>query len=193
MGGGLGKTSRSLTTLKLALEGAQQAGADVELLATNDFNLPFFIPDQKLEEYPEAVAITAFLDKIRAADAYIWASPVYHGTMSASFKNGLDFLELLPRRPRLYLEGKVVGMLAVGSGQIGAPMALTAMWQTARALRALVATYSIPVPNSKQIFDTEGNLQDEKMVGQLAVLGREVAELGRLYQQMPQSDFKRKS
>ncbi len=193
MGGGLGKTSRSLTTLKLALEGAQQAGADVELLATNDFNLPFFIPDQKLEEYPEAVAITAFLDKIRAADAYIWASPVYHGTMSASFKNGLDFLELLPRRPRLYLEGKVVGMLAVGSGQIGAPMALTAMWQTARALRALVATYSIPVPNSKQIFDAEGNLQDEKMVGQLAVLGREVAELGRLYQQMPQSDFKRKS
>ncbi len=185
LGGGLGKVSRSLTILKIALGAAKQAGAETELLYLGDLNLPFFVPDQPVEVYPQPEIINEFLEKMRAADGFIWSSPVYHGTVAAPFKNALEMLELLPRRPRLYLEGKVVGLLTVSGGQFSAPQALTALWHSARALKLLVATTAIPISHGKQIFDSEGQLLDEKIAGQIAVLGREVTELARLYRHMP--------
>ena len=191
LGGNLGQSSRSLSVLKLALKAAEQAGAKTELLDMSKLQLPFFVPGQPIEAYSEPETIKVYLEKTSAADGFIWASPVYHGSMSAPFKNALDLLELLPRRPRLYLEGKVVGMLAVAAGQIGAPMTLTAMWQVARALKVLVAPASLSLSQGRQIFDSEGNLVDERIAGQVAVLGREVTELTRLYRQMPSTDDKR--
>lgn len=192
LGGGLGKVSRSLTVLKLALDSAKQAGAETELLWPGDLNLPFFVADQPLEEYPQPEVIKNYLEKMRAADGFIWSSPTYHGSMAASFKNALDFLELLPRRPKLYLEGKVVALMTVAGSQFTAPQTLTAMWHSARALRLLTATTAIPISYGKQIFDEQANLQDEKLASLIAVLGREVVELAKIYRHMPQVDFKRK-
>lgn len=191
LGGGLGKVSRSLSILKMALAAAAQAGAETELFYVGDLNLPFFVPDQPIEEYPQPELIRNYLEKMRAADGFIWSSPVYHGTVGAPFKNALDLLELLPRRPKLYLEGKVVGLMAVAGGQFAAPQALSAMWHSARALKLLLATTAIPISRGKQLFDAEGNLLDEKTAEQITVLGREITELARLYRQMPQVDFKR--
>ncbi len=191
LGGGLGNKSRSLSALKIALEAARVSGAETNLLWLGELNLPFFIPNRPIEEYNQAGLIKSYLDKIQAADGLIWASPVYHGSMSAAFKNSLDLLELLPRRPKLYLEGKVTGLIAVAGSQFTAPQAINAMWNCARALRTLVATTAVPVSNGRMLFDNEGNFQDEKITGMLKLLGREVTELARLYRLMPQIDPKR--
>lgn len=191
LGGGLGKVSRSLTILKMALASAEQAGAETELLYVGDLNLPFFVPDQPVEEYPQPELIKNYLENMRSADGFIWSSPVYHGTVGAPFKNALDLLELLPRRPKLYLEGKVVGLMAVAGGQFAAPQAISAMWHSARALKLLVSPTAVPISRGKQLFDPEGNLLDEKTADQIAVLGREITELSRLYRHMPKVDTKR--
>lgn len=184
LGGSLSQPSNSLTALEIALEGAHQAGAGVEAVNFGDLNLPFFVPNQAAATYPQAATINALLEKIKAADGYIFCAPIYHGTLGGLWKNGIDFLELLPRRPKLYLDGKVVGLIAVGGGQIAAPNGITALYHVARALRAWVAPISVPVWPAKRLFDVQGKLQDQKMVEQLQTVGQQVVEFVRMQQNM---------
>jgi FMN reductase len=39
-----------------------------------------------------------FADTVYSCDAMIWSSPTYHGSVSGSFKNALDWLILLAER-----------------------------------------------------------------------------------------------
>jgi FMN reductase len=48
------------------------------------------------------------VDAVYACDAMIWSSPTYHGSVSGSFKNALDWLILLAERDPPYLTNKPV-------------------------------------------------------------------------------------
>ncbi len=177
LGGSQRQPSFSLSALNIALGAAAEAGATTELLDINQLALPFFRPEQPPEAYPDPDYIRAFLAKFSVADGFLWSAPTYHGTPGAAFKNALDFLELLPRRPRLYLTGKVGGLIAVASGVNGGPNALTSLIYNARALRLLIAPGSMHVSPARRVFDSEGRLQDEKLTSQLVELGQEVVRL----------------
>lgn len=176
IGGSLHKPSNSLAILKLALEAAQEAGAEIELVETKDLGLPFYQPDYKLEDYAEAQAIGDFLAKVQAADGYLWSSPTYHATPSGIFKNALDFMELLPRKPHLYLTGKAGGLLVVAGGPHAGPNALTSLIHNARALRMMVATGSVQISPARSVLK-DGVLIDEHLARQVSELGREVVRL----------------
>ncbi len=180
LGGSLRAGSHSLSVLKIALESAARAGASVELLDLNAAGLPFFVPEQSLEAYPDAAKVARFLEIMGAADGYLWCAPTYHGTPSAAFKNALDFLELLPRRPHLYLSGKVAGLMALAGGTQAGPNALTALIYNARALRVLIAPGSLHISPARRLFDESGQLLDSKLLAQIDELGAEVVGLARL-------------
>lgn len=180
LGGSMREPSHTLTVLNLALEAARQSGATTDLIDVAGLELPLYYDTKRLEDFPNPEYIQAFLEKFKRADGFIFCAPTYHGTPSASFKNALDFLEFLPRRPNLYLSGKVGGLIAVASGSNGGPTCLTSLIYNARALRLLVATGSMHVSPTKRIFDAEGRLTDEKQTGQINGLGVEVVRLARL-------------
>ncbi len=175
-GGSNSQPSNSLTVLRIAADGAREAGASVEVVNFASLNLPFFVPNQPIEAYPQSEAIASLLEKVKAADGYLLCAPTYHGTIGGLWKNGMDFLELLPRRPTLYLEGKVCGLIAVGGGTYAAANTLTAMQHMTKALRAWAAPGSVPILGAKKSFDAEGRFQDEKTSEQLKTLGRQVVE-----------------
>ena len=52
-------------------------------------------------------------------DAMIWSSPTYHGSVSGSFKNALDWLILLAERTPPYLSNKPIGMITTAGGVQG--------------------------------------------------------------------------
>ena len=70
----------------------------------------------------------------RNADAMIWVSPTYHGTVSGVFKNMLDFAELLSRDEAPYFQGRPVGLISINDSTTFA-----AMRDCARELRAWLA------------------------------------------------------
>ena len=177
LGGSLRVPSHSLTVLKLALTGATEAGAVVDLLDLNELTLPFFRPEQPLESYLEADYIRQYLARFQAADGFLWCAPTYHATPSAAFKNALDFLELLPRRPHLYLTGKVAGLISLAGGANAGGESLTALYYNARALKLLVAPGSFHVSPAKRLFDDQGHLQDDRTLSRLHDLGTEVVRL----------------
>jgi NAD(P)H-dependent FMN reductase len=99
LGGSLRAASTSLTALKAALEGATAFGAEVQLISVRDLGLPLYT-----SEHATPAGAHDFADAVYRCDALIWSSPTYHGSVSGSFKNALDWLILLAERDPLSVE-----------------------------------------------------------------------------------------
>lgn len=169
LGGSLRERSTSLEALRVALRGAEMAGAETELLDLRRLDLPMYAPGAK--SLPAAVE--RLLDTVHAADGMIWSTPLYHGSVSGSFKNALDWLNPLGDREPPYLADKVIGLISTAGGTQGL-QAINAMAFMVRALRGWAVPLVIPVPRSARAFDDEGNIEDEQIETQLLNLGREV-------------------
>src|SRR5438105_5031150 len=104
LGGSMAEQSNSLAALRLALDGAEEAGAKTELFDLHAMNLPMYIPGTI--DIPEAAQRLA--DATYLADGMIWASPLYHGTISGAFKNAIDWLQVLSTRTPPYLTDKII-------------------------------------------------------------------------------------
>ncbi len=142
LGGSLRERSRSRAMLREALRVAAERGAQTELLDVRELALPMFEPDWGAEEYSagQRPAVERLLAGFRSADAMIWASPCYHGTISGAVKNALDFVELLDEDERPYLTGRAIGLIAVNDSTTWA-----AMRDCVHELRAWLAPTAITV------------------------------------------------
>src|SRR2546426_5739829 len=172
LGGSLRPTSSSRAALKTALEGAADAGAKVDLLDLRQLNLPMYDPSS--DHVPESV--NRLVESLYAADAMIWSSPLYHGSISGSFKNALDWLILLGERDPPYLADKVIGLISVAGGTQGL-QAINTMEFVVRALRGWAVPLVVPIPQSWQAFDETSKPSDPQIEGSLKALGKEVARI----------------
>jgi FMN reductase len=137
------------------LEGAAASGAEVQLIWVRDLGLPLYTP-----EHAVPAGAHEFADAVYASDAMIWSSPTYHGSVSGSFKNALDWLILLAERTPPYLSNKPAGLVCTAGGVQGL-QAVNSMDFIARALRGWSVPLVLPVAQSWQSFDPDGNLTDE--------------------------------
>lgn len=175
LGGTLREGSTSLRALEEALQAAEEAGATTELLDLRELALPMYEPGRRLEEYGEGVE--RLVEAMRGADAMIWSTAAYHGTLAGVTKNALDFAQFLARDERPYLQDRVVGLIATAGGSMAAVNAANAMTNVVHALRGVAAPLSVPVTQSWRAFDQEGNLRDDAVAGRLKSLGRLVVEM----------------
>ncbi|MDA5279822.1 NAD(P)H-dependent oxidoreductase [Streptomyces sp. Isolate_45] len=166
LGGSTRPRSRSRLVLEGALAGARAAGARTSLWAVDEEPLPFHTP-----EAPPDPATERFLKAVRAADAFVWCTPAYHGSVSAPVKNLLDHIDALRQdRPPL-LAGKVVGVASVGDGAIAPVQAAATLVQIAHALQALVVPLQVPVCHGTQTLSDE-QIVDRGVAARLDELGR---------------------
>lgn len=161
--GSMRESSYSKLALKAVLASAQRHGAQVRLLELAKAELPMYSPS----------ASSAALEKVSAdvswADAFVLASPDYHGSISGVLKNFLDYF---------YEEfaGKVFGYV-VASHEKG----LTVMDQMRTAVRQCYG-WSLPYGasiNSQQDF-AEGKLSNARIEQRLNMMGRDLVAYGRL-------------
>src|ERR1051325_6960161 len=99
LGGSLAAQSNSLAALRVALEGAGEAGARTELLDIRELDLPMYAPG--LTDVPDS--FKRWCRTVHEAHGLLWSSPLYHETISGSFKTALDWLQLLSDREPAYL------------------------------------------------------------------------------------------
>ena len=128
-----------------------------------------YAPDA--EHVPDAAR--AFCESVYACHGMLWSSPLYHGTISGSFKNALDWLQLIGDRQPPYLTDKVVGLISTAGGTQGL-QAVNTMEFIVRALRGWAVPLVIPIPQAWRIIQ-KGQVLDETVASQLGVLGAEVA------------------
>lgn len=166
LGGSMRAPSASLAALDVALAAARNRGASTNRFAVHELDLPMYQPGVD----PPAAAVE-LADGFGRADGLVWSSPLYHGSVSGSFKNALDWLQLLAAADPPYLTGKVVGLIAVAGG-VQALQAVNTMEFITRALRAFAVPLVVPLPQAGRLSD-EGRI-DGAFRGQLEQLGREV-------------------
>jgi FMN reductase len=176
LGGSLAQHSTSLAALRIALEGAAEAGATTEVLDIKQLSLPIYDPANK--KPPESVV--KLCEAIYQADGLIWSSPMYNGTISGSFKNALDWLKLLDNRHPPYLTDKVVGLISTAGGVQGL-QAVNTMEFVVRALRGWAVLLVMPISQAWKAFDENGIPQRSELVEQLHALGREVVRGSRQF------------
>jgi len=165
LGGSMSTQSTSLAALRVALEGASDAGAAVELFDIRELDLPMYAPNAA--DIPDAARRLG--ESVYASHGMLWSSPLYHGTISGSFKNALDWLQLLGDRQPAYLTDKVIGLISTAGGTQGL-QAVNTMEFIVRALRGWAVPLVLPIPQAWRIIQ-QGHVLDDSVSRQCRALG----------------------
>ncbi len=184
LGGSLAAGSASLAALRVALAGAAAAGAETTLLDLRQLNLPFYLPGTT--DVPPAAREMA--EAVHRAQGLLWASPMYHGTVSGAFKNAVDWLQLLADRDPPFLTDKVVGLISTAGGVQGL-QAVNTMDFIVRALRGWAVPLVLPIPYASQAFDEAGTPREPRVGDQLRALGAEVVRAARQMSAQGRCDY----
>lgn len=114
---------------------------NTEIIKLTDFELPIFGEDIEREEgYSEN--LKSLYTKIRLADALVISVNEHNGTVSAFFKNTIDWLSRLDRN---FLDGKKVLLMSTSNGRRGAASALEYTKNVLPRFGAnIVESFSIP-------------------------------------------------
>ncbi|HKA17917.1 MAG TPA: NADPH-dependent FMN reductase [Blastocatellia bacterium] len=171
--GSIRKGSYTRMALKLALRGAEEAGAKSELIDLNDYQLPFCNGNEDESSYSEDVF--RLRKAVRGAQGIILATPEYHGGYSGVLKNALDLMGFEE------FEGKMLGLVGVSGGRLGAFGAMHSLRDVGRALHAWVIPEQATVPQAWQIFDGDGKCNDPETEKRLKEVGRQVVRFACLH------------
>jgi FMN reductase len=151
---GLGGTTRqgssSERALRAALDLAQRAGADTEILLADDLEFPAYAP----ERGSLGTQAGHLLDLVRRADGVIVASPGFHGGPSGLIKNALDHLEELREDDRPYLGDRAIGCIVCAAGWQATATTLAALRSTVHALRGWPTPLGVTI-NSTPVGDVD--------------------------------------
>lgn len=152
---------------------AKAMGADVELIAGSELEMPFYNPATELRS-AEAKALIAAL---RRADGVVIGSPGYHGSVSGLIKNALDYVEDMSGDEVAYLDGRAVGLIASGAGMAGAMTTLSAMRDITHALRGFVTPfgYAFNSTDRSETAKESGDRQMKLLAGQTFELAKRLA------------------
>lgn len=178
LGGTLREDSNSLRALEFALRAAESAGATTDLLDLHRLDLPMYRPGRSLTDFPPQVA--DYIQRIRQADAMLWSTAAYHGSLAGATKNAIDFMEFLSGGEHPYLDRKVIGLIATAGGAQGGVNAVNTLALSVQSLRGTAAPLVVPIPGAGKVFDTAGNLTDDRTAARLEKLGGQVVEMAAL-------------
>lgn len=169
LGGSLRERSYSGAALRAGMAMAAELGFATETLDLRLLELPMYVPEQALADYPLEcqASLRRYVSALRSADVMLWTTPAYHGAMSGVFKNAIDFMQLLAGDERPYLQGCAVGLLTLSDAS-----PLSGMANCVQELRAWLAPTRVTLDSAD--FSPELTLNSAS--GQRR-LGRLVMEL----------------
>lgn len=181
--GSMRKNSHSTRTLRILLQIAKEKyGAQTQILDLRETRLPLYNPTLETNESVDNNSIQIASDAVKWADAFILASPDYHGSMSGTVKNFLDYFWE-------EFAGKTFGYVC-SSHEKG----LTVMDQMRTAVRQCYG-WSLPYGvsiNGEQDFNSKGEIINAILSRRLIMLARDLSVYGKLIRQQFQKDLEEK-
>jgi len=161
--GSLRAESHNTALLRAAVEVAPE-GVELELWEGIG-DLPIY--DQDLEADPPE-SVLRLREDWGAADAILFATPEYNGSVPGGLKNAVDWAS----RPKLEaaLTNKDVAVVGASTGQFGAMWAQADLRKALGVAGARVIGDELPVTRAHEKFDHDGRLHDPELVERLRLL-----------------------
>ncbi len=176
VGSSMRNDSFSTETLKIILKKVNQNGADIKLLDLNNNPLPIYY-HKTSNDMKYTPLVTGM---VNWADAFILATPDYHGSMSGSLKNFLDYFWS-------EFAGKTFGYICASHEK-----GLTVMDQMRTVIRQCYGwslPYGISI-NSYQDFNEKREITNNSILMRLDSLARDLVVYGSLINEQFKKDLK---
>ena len=180
--GSLRKDSFNRKVLARAVLGAQEAGAEVDVIDLNHFRAPLYDGDLESESgLPEEVL--GFKDRIEAAQGLLIATPEYNSSVSAALKNVIDWASRPTTRedPRPCFRNKMCALLTTSPGRLGGIRGLSHLREILHNVGVKVINEQYALPDAGTAFAEDGSLQDPKTEEQVREIGRILVANTRLH------------
>ena len=164
VGSSMRQESFSTSALKFTLDFAKKDGIETHLLDLQKTPLPMFYSEKN-----ETKEISLIKDRVKWADAFILATPDYHGSMSGSMKNFLDYFWS-------DFAGKLFGYICASHEK-----GLTVMDQMRTAVRQCYGwsmPYGVSI-NGENDFKN-GLIKNPQIQTRLTMLSRDLSVYGKL-------------
>ena len=164
--------------LKIAVAGAEQAGAEVTCIDLADYPMPLY--DQDMEKAQGLPAGAQSLKQLlREHDGVLIASPEYNSAFSPLLKNVIDWTsraESSDEKPLEVWKGKAAGILSASPGARGGVRGLVFLRMLLANIGLLVLPEQETIPFAMKAFDEDGNLSNPDQQAAVENLGKQLAK-----------------
>lgn len=177
--GSLRADSVNKKLVKIAMQGAKDAGADVTYIDLKDYQLPIY--DEDIET---TVGIPENAVKLKelflANNGLLMATPEYNSSVSAVWKNTIDWVSRSANgEPMLHCyAGKVAAIMSASPGQLGGLRCLTHVRSILENIQVMVIPDQFALPMAYSAFSVdESKLVDEKKNETVIKIGEKLAHV----------------
>lgn len=164
--------------VKIAADGAREAGAEVTLLDLRDLPLPLY--DGDLEAKDGIPENAKKLKKIMLEhQALLIASPEYNSSISGVLKNAIDWISRPEpgEKPLACFDQKVAGLMSASPGALGGLRGLVHVRSILGNIKVMVIADQVAVSKAQEAFNEDGTIKDEKQQQSVRSIGAQVANV----------------
>lgn len=175
--GSVRKESFNKKLIRIAVEGAVQAGADVKLIDLTDYPMPLF--DQDLEAREGLPASVRKLKQLFIDhDGLLIASPEYNSAFTPLLKNTIDWVsrrETDDEQPLSAYKCKIAAIMSASPGGLGGMRGLVFLRMLLGNLGIIVLPDQQAIPHAMKAFNSDGSLADGNQQQAVRDLGSKLA------------------
>ena len=172
------KDSWNSRLVRLAVEGARQAGADVTVIDLKEYPLPIF--DEDLEKEVGSPENATRLKKLFLEhDGLLISAPEYNSSITPLLKNTIDWVSRAAagEAPLAAYTGKVASLMSASPGGLGGLRGLVHVRSILGNIGVTVLPDQVAVARAFEAFAPDGKLKDAKQQSQVEALGGKLASI----------------
>jgi len=175
--GSLRKESFNKKLVKVAIQGAEKAGAEITYLDLRDYPFPLYDGDLEASEgIPEIV--TKVKKIMFAHDGLLISSPEYNSGISGVLKNFIDWTSRAGQEEKAgaCYSGRVASLMAASPGGLGGLRGLVHVRMILGTMDVIVLPDQLALSKAHEAFNEDGTIKDTKQHAWAERLGSNLAE-----------------
>ena len=174
--GSLRTDSFNKKLIRIGVDGARAAGAEVTQIDLRDFPLPIYDGDFEAAGFPDNVPKLKqlFLDH----HGLLISSPEYNRSLPGVLKNAIDWVSRSApgEKPLAAYAEKVAGLLSASPGPAGGMRSLMHLREILAHIKVLVIPDQVSVSKANEAFNPDGTLKDAKQAASVHGVAKKLAE-----------------
>lgn len=163
--------------IRIAVDGAHEAGAEVTLIDLKEYPLPLFDQDEEAA-YGLPPNARKLKDLFLSHQGLLIASPEYNSSISPLLKNTIDWVSRPVEGQQQLAEyaGKTAVIMSASPGGLGGLRGLVHVRAILGNIGVVVLPATLSISGAPKAFGEDGTLVDPKQQEQVRGLGRTLAE-----------------
>ncbi|MCA9828638.1 MAG: NAD(P)H-dependent oxidoreductase [Nitrosopumilus sp.] len=164
--------------VKVAADGAKEAGADVTIIDLRDYQMPLY--DEDLEKREGLPSSTRKLkDLMSDHHGFLISSPEYNSSISGVLKNTIDWTSRQgdDELPRSCFKGKVAGILSASPGGLGGLRGLVHVRAILENMGVMVIPDQVAISKANEAFNLDGSMKEQRQEQQVKKIGSNLAQI----------------